>query len=165
MAELTQSYLKERLHYDPETGIFTWAVGCKGNRAGDAAGSLKPSGYRQIMIDGRLYRAHRLAWLYVYGKWPADLIDHINGLRDDNRIVNLREATAAENQQNRTANANNASGFMGVYWHKRDCKWRSHIKIEGRVKHLGCFDTPETASAAYLDAKAELHTFNPKVRS
>lgn len=161
---LTQMRLKELLLYDPETGVFTWLS--KPNRSirmGDVAGCMA-SGYRQIKIDGRLYRAHRLAWLYVHGKWPADQIDHINGVRDDNRIVNLREATQSQNQQNRTANANNTSGFPGVCWSKQKRKWRSQIKLASRNKYLGIFDTPVAAHAAYLAAKAELHTFQPITR-
>ena len=162
---ITQERLKELLDYNPETGLFTWLVS-KGTRREDGiAGSLHPEGYWQIGIDGKLYKAHRLAWLYMTGEWPKDQIDHINGIRDNNRFINLREATQAENHQNRALNANNVSGYPGVSWHKRDCKWQGHITLDGKQKHLGYFDTPEVAHSAYLAAKAELHTFNPTVRS
>ncbi len=161
---LTQSRLKELLRYDPDTGVFTWAVRRHGVRIGDVAGGVDFYGYLCIKIDGRLYKAHRLAWLYVYGKWPADQMDHINGVCDDNRLRNLREATHAQNEQNRALNANNVSGYPGVSWHKRDRKWQSQIGFEGRGKHLGYFDDPESAYAAYLSAKAKLHTFHPTVR-
>ena len=162
---LTQSRLQEILHYDPETGDFTWAVRTSTRiRAGDTAGYLRTDGYRVIKVNGRLYRAHRLAWLYVYGVWPADQMDHRNGVCDDNRLCNLREATNAENHQNQAKYDNNRSGFMGVRWHSRALKWASQITFAGRQKHLGLFGTPQAAHAAYLAAKAKFHTFNPTVR-
>lgn len=161
----TQSHLKELLHYDPETGVFTWAVSRSGVRIGDVAGCLKRNGYRYIGVDGRDYLAHRLAWLYMTGLWPADQIDHINGVKDDNRLVNLREATHLQNHQNRALDVKNTSGFLGVSWHRVTEKWRAYISVGGQQKHLGLFTRPEDAYAAHLTAKAELHTFNPEVRS
>ncbi|MCK9994539.1 MAG: hypothetical protein Dbin4_03059 [Alphaproteobacteria bacterium] len=162
---LDRSRLKALLHYDPDTGAFTWRV--KPNRrirVGDVAGDLRPNGYRRIRIDGKPYAAHRLAWLYVYDRWPANQLDHMNGVRDDNRWDNLREATNAENSQNRNINSNSTSGLMGVCWHKQRQKLRAEIQIAGRKKHLGLFTTPEDAHAAYLAAKADLHTFQPVPR-
>lgn len=165
MTELTQSRLKELLHYDPDTGVFTRRVQTSSRAMiGDVAGSLLPDGYRRIMIDGGKHRAHRLAWLYMTGEWPTNQLDHMNGVRDDNRIANLREATNAENKQNREISKNNRSGFMGVSWHKHTRKWVAHIQIAGSKKHLGLFTTPEAAHAAYLAAKADLHPFQPVPR-
>lgn len=162
---LTQSRLKELLHYDPETGVFTWRVNKGGPaKAGGLAGSRNRGGYRIIGIDYRLYQAHRLAWLYIHGEWPKHEIDHINGVRDDNRIDNLRGATHAENHQNRKKSTRNTSGFLGVSWYPATKKWRSRIRTNRKLKSLGLFDTPESAHAAYLSAKAALHTFNPTVR-
>lgn len=163
---ITQSLLKELLHYDMDTGALTWVADQRGHiRAGANAGSRRPNGYLSIKIRQRRYYAHRLAWLYVYGEWPKDQIDHINGVKDDNRIANLREATHAKNGQNRTKQSNNSSGFVGVSWHSRDRKWQATIKIDGANKHLGCFDAPEAAHAAYCAAKAKYHTFNPVLRN
>ena len=162
---LTQSRLKELVAYDPETGIFTRLVRtANSTRVGDIAGGVMAIGYRIIKIDGRPYRAHRLAWLYMTGDWPVDGMDHINGARDDNRISNLREATQTQNGQNQAIHCNNKCGFMGVDWHRASGKWRSQIGFEGRLKHLGLFDSPDDAHAAYVAAKAEMHTFQPTMR-
>ena len=116
MSDLTAERLREVLDYGPDTGVFTWKIRTNSRvKVGDVAGALRPDGYIQISIDGRLHRAHRLAWLYVTGESPPDQIDHINGVRDDNRIANLRLATSAENKQNlRRAKSRNKTGFLGV---------------------------------------------------
>lgn len=140
MAELTQKYLRETLHYDPETGVFTWRVPPARNvKNGSVAGCLTSHGYIQIGVKNRLYAAHRLAWLYVYGKWPTNLIDHINGVRSDNRITNLREATSAENQYNILKAKNNTSGVKGVTWSKQHKKWRAQCRVNGKNHRLGLF--------------------------
>ena len=165
MTELTQSRLRELLHYCPERGVFTWIVAAgRRVRVGDVAGYAKPDGYRQIMVNGKQYYAHRLARLYMTGAWPKDQIDHINGVTGDNRWANLREATHAQNQQNMAISSANKSGYMGVSWHGKAGNWQAQIKISGRNKHLGYFTSPEDAHAAYLVAKANLHTFQPKPR-
>lgn len=162
---ITQRRLKELLHYDPTTGIFVRRMHVSSNaRIGDVAGRRRKHIYLQISIDGVLYLSHRLAWLYMTGDWPKDQIDHINGIRDDNRWTNLRNATGLENQQNRAACSNNTSGFAGVSWHKCSKKWRACISVAGRQKHLGLFTDCESAFAAYLSAKAEHHPFQPTLR-
>lgn len=93
MSKLTQEVLKSLLYYDPETGIFVWLVTRQRSPAGKEAGGYDEKGYRRICVNGTKVRAHRLAWLYMTGEWPEDQLDHINGLKDDNRFVNLREAT------------------------------------------------------------------------
>ena len=101
--ELTAERLREVLAYDPDTGVFTWKARTSPFsrvNVGDVAGNLRRDGYIEICVDGRKHQSHRLAWLYVYGEWPADQIDHINGIRTDNRIANLREANNAENHHN-----------------------------------------------------------------
>lgn len=164
MTELTQSRLKELLNYNPDTGEFSWLVAAGRVMRGAKAGHLHSGGYRHIQIDGKVYRAHRLVWLYMTGAWPSDQIDHRNVVRDDNRWDNLREATNAENCQNANLYKNNRSGFMGVAWESRRQKWKAAIMVAGRHKHLGYFTTPEAAHAAYLAAKSILHTFQPTIQ-
>jgi hypothetical protein len=160
--ELTQSRLKELLHYDPETGLFTWLVSTgRRVKVGDVAVSINGRGYRQIQIDGKNYLAHRLAFLWVTGSFPKDQVDHIDGDPANNRWSNLRECTNAENNQNRASRKNSSSKYVGVCWHKRDQKWVAHIRINGKPIHIGYFDTEEEAYQAYCKAKAEIHTFNP----
>jgi hypothetical protein len=147
---LNPERLRELLAYDPETGAFTWRVG---QRAGKVAGSVHSKGYARIWVGGRSYRAHRLAWLYVTGAWPVAQLDHANGARDDNRFVNLREATNAENGHNRKTN--NPCGFKGVRQQKK--RWCARIGKNGRRIFLGLFATPEEAHAAYVAAATEHH--------
>jgi HNH endonuclease len=153
MKKLTQERLRELLSYDPSTGIFRWRIKRKKMNPGDIAGSRRANGYWCIKIDYFGYQAHRLAWLYVYGKFPDDEIDHIHGSRADNRILELREATHAKNGMNRKMNSNNSSGFRGVSWHKQNKEWRAQIRHNFRIIYLGGFQTKQMASLAY-EAKA-----------
>jgi hypothetical protein len=157
--------MNTKLNYDPVTGVFTWAIStCNRVRVGARAGTLQKTGYRIIRIDGKNYMAHRIAWWFVHGNWPADQIDHINGIKDDNRIANLREATNAENAQNMGKSRRNTSGYIGVSWNKHAGKFVSQIMINGKVKYLGLFPDKEEAHQAYLDAKVKYHGFNPVPR-
>lgn len=156
---LTQAQVKELFDYDPETGIIRWMVRKGSVQAGTVAGSPNDRGYIQIRIDKTTYRAHRLAWLIFYGRWPENQIDHINGIRTDNRIKNLREANAAQNAQNqRTASSDNKSGYLGVSVFRN--KWQAQIMVNGKNRYIGVYDTPEEAHEAYLAKKRELHEFN-----
>ena len=147
--ELTAEYLRSILHYDPATGIFTWRVSTSNRvRAGDVAGCQNGSGYLLIKVQSRLYPAHRLAWLYVYGVWPKDQIDHINRNRSDNRRANLREVTNKQNGQNASKRSDNTSGHPGVSWHKRDFKWVAQIMHNQKLIHLGYFSILEEALSA-----------------
>lgn len=160
---MTQERLKELLHYDPETGIFIWRVSRGGKViAGSTAGLVQRNGYVYIRVDRRRYLAHRLAWLYIHGKFPSDQIDHINRVRTDNRISNLRAATNAENTQNRSKRSDNTSGVIGVYWDNKRQKWRAQIRLNGHNIFLGSYQTVEEAAAARAAAKATYHTFNPE---
>ncbi len=155
--ELTQQKLKELLHYNERTGIFTWEnPRARRLKVGDLAGNLDKAGYRSISItvDGRkkLYYSHRLAWLYEYGVWPKGQIDHINHNRSDNRLCNLREADNTTNHKNRTINKNNTSGITGVYWNKNHKKWRAKIIVSGKNIHLGLFTDKNEAICARLHA-------------
>lgn len=147
--ELTAEKLRELLHYDPEIGIFTWKVRAANRvKVGNLAGCQNNEGYLQISVLSRIYQAHRLAWLYMYGVWPEDQIDHINRIRTDNRISNLREASNKQNNQNRSKQSNNTSGHPGVVWHKQKSKWQAKIKHSYKVIHFGYFNTIEEAVAA-----------------
>lgn len=163
---LNQATLKSLVHYDPETGIFTWlrregntksARIWNGRFPGQQAGTItQPRGYVAIKIsfDGKekKYKAHRLAWLYVYGEWPPQEIDHINRVVDDNRICNLRLATRTQNVHNSSVRKNNKSGAPGVCWHKRVKQWRVEIRTHGIKRRLGYFKDFEAAKRAYEEA-------------
>lgn len=160
---LTQERLRELFHYDEATGIFTRLTSVSSNTmAGDIVGYVSKEGYRRIKCDGKMYRAHRLAWLYVHGRWPKDEIDHIDGNKSNNQLSNIRETTHSENMQNqRKARIDNvSSGLLGVTWHKNAKKWVALIKAGKNKYHLGCFDTQSDAHSAYLAAKAIYHPFS-----
>jgi hypothetical protein len=158
---MTQDELKQRLHYDPETGIFT-RIQCRyPSKIGTRIGSKLPNGYRYIELDGGKYLEHRLVWLYVHGSFPEIQIDHIDRDKTNNKLSNLREATISQNQWNRPMNRNNTSGYTGVYFNKQSGKWQAYIRVNNKQKHLGSFANPELAHEAQKRAKAELHTFNP----
>lgn len=144
---VTQERLKELLHCDPETGVFTWLKDRNQNvKAGDVAGG-NSNGYVRINISGKKYLAHRLFWFYLYGVWPSE-IDHINHNRSDNRLCNLRLVSRQENQRNRSINKNNTSGFPGVGWRKEVGKWQATITVSYEVKNLGHFDNISDAVEA-----------------
>jgi len=161
---ITQSRLKQLLHYDPDAGVFTWIAKRQHVKVGDIAGSIMNRGYREISIDSKRYKAHRLAFLWMTGEFPADCTDHIDGDKLNNRWTNLRECTIAENHQNMASRKNSSSKYVGVGWHKAAQKWVAYISVNSKRKHLGCFDTEEVAYQAYCKAKAELYTFQPKPR-
>lgn len=149
---LKREELMRLLNYDPETGEFTWKVSRTYNslaRAGNIAGIISTRGYKTILISGRRYYAHRLAWFYVHGKWPSITIDHINLNKVDNRIVNLREATRSQNQANRRGYG--ASGFKGAALRvkKTGIYYEASICVEGSHSYLGTFRSAEEAQAAY----------------
>lgn len=141
------------IRYEPGTGKFIWLDGRRGRVIpGAEAGSLRPTGYITICLFGRDYLAHRLAWFFVHGAWPKEMIDHINGVRTDNRIENLREATAQQNQYNR--NASGVTNFPG-----RKKPYASRICVDRKVIFLGYFKTEKEARNAYQQAKAVYHRF------
>lgn len=164
---ITQEQLHALLSYDGETGEFRWKVKASiRSPAGSIAGTINKLGYVVFRICGgkKLYLAHRLAWLYVYGKMPKHGIDHIDGNRSNNAISNLREATPAENSQNLCERRKDSKWPIGVGFYARYGRWTARIHKNEVEKFLGYFDSPESAHAAYLAAKKELHTFNPEQR-
>jgi hypothetical protein len=150
--------LREVLHYEPETGVFTWLVSTgRRTHIGDVAGCIKGGGYQQIRIDGSIYLSHRLAFFFITGIWPRHQIDHINMARADNRWINLRMATRSQNMANRRAYAANKSGFKGVSFNKKARKWKATICIDGKNRHLGSRDTREEAATLYAEAAEKYH--------
>lgn len=153
MALASLDFLSRFLAYDPETGVFTWRIRRGRCRPGDVAGNIDPSnGYLRIRVDGTLYYAHRLAWLFVMGVWPEDQIDHRNNDRLDNRFDNLRPATNRENARNCLRGKNNTSGLKGAIFFKRDAIWVAQITVNRRNIHLGRFGSKEAAHGAYVQA-------------
>lgn len=162
MNELTQERLKDVLHYCPETGVFTWKASLSRSiKIGNIAGCDDHRGYLLVRIDGVLHKCHRLAWFYMYGVWPNYHIDHINGIRSDNRLCNIRNANVSENMQNqKTARKDNkTTGLLGSSFCKRDSNFRAQIQINKKNKHIGYFNTPEEAHQAYIEEKRKLHPF------
>ena len=152
---ITQQYIKELFHYNEHTGDFTRLIKRGSSHVGDIAGSITWNGYTSIYIDGKNYRAHQLAWLYVHGVWPDTDIDHINRNKSDNRIVNLRLASRSQNNINSGLHSHNTSGFRGVYASRN--KWAAQIKLNGKKIYLGRFNTAEEAHQCYLAAARELY--------
>ena len=159
MSLLTVHRLRELLSYDPDAGLFSWQFSRGPIRLGMQAGTVKDNGYVQIKVDGAFYRAHRLAWFYTHGEWPAHDIDHINGDRADNRLANLRCATRAENMQNaRKARRNSKTGLLGASPSRgKGGGFRADIKVNGKQTVLGTFSSAQEAHEAYLTAKRVMH--------
>lgn len=155
---LTKEKLESVLDYDAETGIFRWKK-TKTNRVsvGQIAGGLHADSYWVIRIEGKSYRAHRLAWLFMTGKFPTIFIDHINGFRTDNRFVNLRECTVSENARNAGKHKDNKAGFVGVHWETSCDRWRARICVDGKKISLGVFTSATDAAKAYDLAAIKYH--------
>lgn len=158
--------LRQVLDYNPESGVFVWRERPIKTRedkifasryAGRPAGCLDPKGYVYIRIDGTLFQAHRLAWLYVHGEWPAFEIDHRDVNPSNNAIANLRAADRSTNGQNKHCQANNKCGLKGVHFDRRLGKFRAEIWVRKRKLYLGVFKTAEAAHAAYGEAARTHH--------
>lgn len=151
---LTQHYLHEILSYDPLTGIFKWKKLPANQSAliGQIAGCQYANGYNYIQINDKAYRCGRLAWLYVYGEFPPDFVDHKDSDKSNDRIENLRIATNSLNQANRGPPINNTSGTKGVRFEKDRNRWRAQITVNGHSRNLGRYHTRDEAMAAYAQA-------------
>lgn len=157
---ITAQRLREVANYDENTGIFTWAVARKGCSAGKRIGTLKDNGYLHSGIDGKKYLLHRLAWLYVHGEFPSGDIDHIDGCRTNNRLINLRSVNRSTNLENikRAKGHNKSTGMLGAYTHKD--KFTSRIQVRGKSVYLGVFESARAAHEAYMTAKRSMHEGN-----
>lgn len=158
---ISREDLLDCLLYYPETGEFRWRNGTQ-----RLTGQTRKDGYVVIELRHKYYLAHRLAWLIMKGEWPPNEIDHINGNPSDNRILNLRACTCAENQENKAASSRNTTGYIGVFKTSKGNgrPFSAAIQKNRKKWHLGHFDTAEEAAEAYRKAKAEIHTFSPAVR-
>lgn len=155
---LTQERLRYLLDYDPESGLFSWKnPQSKRCKVGQVAGSVDGGGYVQISIDGKRYKAHRLAHLHMTGEFPENEVDHINRVKTDNRWSNLREATSQQNKMNSYRADKNTSGKKGVSWNKQMDKWMAYISVDGKNYHLGYYNDIEDAATAYATIAKILH--------
>lgn len=157
MADITVEQLKEILHYDPISGLFTWLVDKTGKaRVGTTAGT-KSHRYIRISIGNRGYPASHLAWLYMTGEWSTQIIDHKDLDRGNNCWENLREASKQQNNVNRDCRKDSLTGHKGVHYRKNRKKYVAYIKADGKIKNIGSFKSAEEAAIAYLDAAKNLH--------
>lgn len=155
---ITQKRLKEVLNYDPETGIFTWKIKIsKKIIVGTEPRSLNRYGYKRIRIDKRDYMAHRLAFLYMTGEFPKDQVDHINRIRTDNRFCNLRNASNAQNQWNKSKLRNNSTGFKGIHFANRERRFVAKVNVENKTICIGYFKELKCAVEAYENFVRKAH--------
>lgn len=151
---ISQQKLKEIFDY--KDGNLYWKKSRQRGNAGTKAGSLNVDGYIHIKVDKKRYRGHRLIFFYHYGYFPVE-VDHINGIRNDNRIENLREATKSQNAHNKQKQINNKSGVKGVYWRKDANKWAVQIGLNGKKYHFGHYKDFKEACFIALQKRYELH--------
>ena len=155
---VTAERARELLAYNKETGLLSWRFSDRNRRSGEIAGrACKSKGGVTVGIDGRQYRAHRIAWLIETGSMPRGVVDHVNGDWSDNRFANLRDVDQSTNMENlRAATSKSKSGVLGIQ--KNGSGWCSLIQVKGKRRYLGTFPTKEEAHSAYLTAKRELHS-------
>lgn len=145
--DLTQELVAKVLKYDALLGTLLWISNLHSKRVipNGRAGYLKKSGYRGITLFGVTYLEHHLIWFIAHGFWPADQLDHINQVRDDNRIINLREVTKAENARNRSRNPNSKLGEHGIWFNQRTNKYVAEITLNGKKVYQKSFDNIDEA--------------------
>ena len=153
--EITQDLLRE--HFEYRDGHLFWIKPGHGVSVGRQFGSYDRHGYRSGGLKGKRYLEHRLVWLYHHGTWPKEHIDHINSIRDDNRIENLREVTTQQNNFNRKSAKGSSSKHKGVCWYKPSKKWVAHYRHKGKKHHVGLYATELEAAIAYDKAVEHLH--------
>ncbi len=152
---LTYEDLNELMEYLPVTGVLRWKEHVHKKRAGKLVGNLSAGGYVELQCKRHRLYGHRVAWLLVHGEWPKGQLDHINGVRDDNRMENLRDVTNQENHKNQKKHKDNSSGVTGVYWNKRAEKWQAYICVNGRQIYLGVHKYLVDAETARKEAEVE----------
>lgn len=159
MSALTHDRVRELLDYDAQTGVLTWRVAPSNRvKVGDEAGTVHPvSGYRYVSVDGVFVRAHRLIVFWMTGRHPEGEVDHRDGVRLNNRWINLRVVSRSVNLQNQRKSRGRTSRFLGVSWDAARERWRATINVNGKSVGLGRFRTEQAAYAAYLDAKRKYH--------
>lgn len=153
---LTQARLFDLVKYDPRTGEFFRFYPRSAISQIKKIGNIGGRGYVQITLGRKQYYAHRLAWLYVTGKWPEHEIDHIDGNTSNNSFPNLRKASPSQNKCNRSGNKAASSAYKGVCWARHANKWMARVKRNGSVVHLGYFSDQQAAARAY-DSAAIIH--------
>lgn len=149
--------LLKQLDYEPATGVFRWRVNKARVSVGTPAGRIS-NGYVVIKLNQKEHQAHRLAWFYVYKRWPESQIDHKDRVRHNNRLDNLREATNKQNHENLGLSRVNTSGVAGVRWDASRGKWFAFIRHHGRMKNLGRYASKMEAVAARRQAEKQLFT-------
>jgi HNH endonuclease len=155
---LTQEKLKTLLQYDPDTGVLIWRTKpSRGVKAGRIAGTPTSEGYIALQINKQKMYAHRAIWLYVHGVWPSEEIDHINRIRNDNRLCNLRLANRLENSHNTRKHDKSLLGHKGVAWHNRNKKWQVQMRFCGKSYYVGQFLNLQDAIQARLQAETKLY--------
>ena len=160
MVDLSAEMLRSLYAYDPDTGLFNYRVATKMKKVGDPAGYVANHGYVVLLVGKKIYLAHRLAWLYIHGRWPDKNLDHINKDLVDNRMANLRECLQVENMQNKRQYRNNSSGCTGVVWNKKSRRWQAQIQVRGKNVHLGFFVLKDDAIKARKEAEPVIHPFS-----
>jgi len=170
MCDLSASYIRSVFDYAPTTGVLSWRKidnpSSKYEKrrntsfAGKEAGCVDQLGYRVVRLGKKNYKAHRLIWLYVHGRMPSDYIDHINGVKSDNRLSNLREVDSCANNQNKAMHHNSRSGVVGVTWDKKARKWRAHIRANKVGHYLGQYSDINEAIAVRRAAE-KAYGFHP----
>jgi hypothetical protein len=158
--DITAERVRDLFDYDPETGVLRWKKGFGGVYSGMAVGTPNDRGYLLVRLDKRARKVHRVIWLHVFGEWPTDQIDHINGKKDDNRLSNLRSVTNAQNHQNKTC-AKSKSGSRGVR-ERPGGRFEASITLNRKGYYLGIFTSIGEAEEAYKIARQRLHPFSPE---
>ena len=156
MSDIDFNNLRKSFIYDSESGILIRT------RTNKPANSMDVHGYIVVFFNGKTYKAHRLIWAILHGEFPSGQIDHINGVRHDNRAKNLRVVTQLQNAQNKQKqHKTNKSGYRGVFWNKQKKKWQAGIHANRKYIYLGMFNAPEIAYQSYLEAKKIHHPTSP----